>query len=114
MKLREYRGRIQSNLQESFKRDTFEKGLVDYKGLMLFIGGGVPKFEFLDTPAREFSKTWSLVSTKDTYRAAGKKIINKISRENFENSIVEKESLLPTNDHIEIKLRECRGRIQSN
>ena len=45
---------------------------------MLFIGGGVPKFELLDTPAREFSKTWNLVSTQDSDRATGKKIINEI------------------------------------
>ena len=68
---------------------------------MLFIGGGVPKFELLDTPARELLKTWNLVSTQDRDRATGKKIINEIRRENFEKSIVEKGSLLPTNDHIE-------------
>ena len=43
MNLGEYRGRIQSNLQETFKRNLsgkFEESLVDYKGNMLFIGGG--------------------------------------------------------------------------
>ena len=41
---------------------------------MRFIGGGVPKFELLGTPAREFPKTWNLVSIEDTYRATGKKM----------------------------------------
>ena len=68
---------------------------------MLFIGGGVPKFELLGTPAREFSKTWNLVSIEDTYRATGRKNLKEIRRENFEKSIEEKGWLLPTNDHIE-------------
>ena len=45
------------NLLKEIRREFFYKSLVDYKGLMLFIGGGVPKFELLGTPAREFSKT---------------------------------------------------------
>ena len=45
------------NLLKEIRWEIFEKSLVDYKGLMLFIGGGVPKFELLDTPTREFSKT---------------------------------------------------------
>ena len=72
---------------------------------MLFIGGGVPKTELLGTPAREFSKTWNLVRTEDTYRATGNKILNEIRPENFEKSIVEKGSLLPTNDHIETGIK---------
>ena len=68
---------------------------------MLIIGGGVPKFELLGTPAREFSKTLNVVRTEDIYIATSKKILNEIRLENFEKSIVEKGSLLPTNDHIE-------------
>ena len=45
------------NLSKEIRREIFEKSLVDYKGLMLFIGVGVPKFELLDNPAREFLKT---------------------------------------------------------
>ena len=45
------------DLLKEIRREIFEKSLVDYKGLMLFIGGRVPKFELLDTPAREFPKT---------------------------------------------------------
>ena len=56
---------------------------------MLFIGGGVPKFELLDTPAREFPKTWNLVSIEDTYRATGKKMLKEIRLKNFEKSIVQ-------------------------
>ena len=37
-------------------REYFEESLVDYKDNMLFIGGGVPKFELLGTPARELLK----------------------------------------------------------
>ena len=98
---------ISRNLFKEIRREIFEKSLVDYKGLMLFIGAGVPKSELLGTQAREFSKTWNLVRTEDTYRATGNKILNEIRRENFEKSIVEKGSLLPTNDHIEtgIKVR---------
>ena len=48
---------ISRNLFKEIRREIFEKSLVDYKGLMLFIGGGVPKSELLGTPAREFSKT---------------------------------------------------------
>ena len=119
-------------LLKQIRREIFEKSLVDYKGHMLFIGSGVPKFELLGTPAREFSKTGNLVSTEDTYRATGKKIKKEIRRENFEKSIVEKGSLLPTNDHIEtgtkvralgyptegvfkeMKLGEYRWRVQRN
>ena len=53
------------NLFKDIRRENYEKSLVDYKGLMLFIGGGVPKFELLGTPARESSKTWNLVSIED-------------------------------------------------
>ena len=67
------------------------------------------------------------MSEEDTYRASGKKFFKEIVE-----SIVEKGSLLPTNDHIEtgtkvrapgdpiqpvfkeMKLGEYRGRIQSN
>ena len=42
------------NLLKEIRRETFEKSLVDLKGLMLFIVGGVPKFGFLGNPAREF------------------------------------------------------------
>ena len=45
------------NLFKEIRRENLEKSIVDYKGLMLFIGGGVPKFELLGTPAREFTKT---------------------------------------------------------
>ena len=38
---------------------------------------------------------------EDTYRATGRKMLKEIRRENFEKRIVEKGSLLPTNDHIE-------------
>ena len=47
---------ISRNLFKEIRREIFEKRFVDYKGLMLFIGGGVPKSELLSTPAREFSK----------------------------------------------------------
>ena len=89
------------NLLKEIRRENFEKSLVDYKGLMLFIGGRVPKFELLGTPVREYSKTWNLVSIEEICRATGMKILKEIRRENFEKSIVEKGSLLPTNDHIE-------------
>ena len=48
------------NLLKEIRRVKFEKSLVDYKGLMLFIGGRVPKFELLGTLAREFQRceTW--------------------------------------------------------
>ena len=78
-----------------------EKCLVDYNGLMLFIGGGVPKFELLRTPATEFSKTWNLVSIKDICRATGRKILKEIRRENSEKNILEKGWLLPRNERIE-------------
>ena len=55
-----YRATSRSLLKE-IRREIFEESLVDYKGLMLFIGGVVPKFELLGTPAREFSKTRNLV-----------------------------------------------------
>ena len=71
------------NLFKEIRREIFEKSLVDYKGLMLFIGVGVPKFELLDNPAREILKTGNLVSTEDTYRATGKKISKEFRRENF-------------------------------
>ena len=45
------------NVLKEIRREKFEKSLVDYKGLMLFIGGGVHKFGLLGTPAREFRKT---------------------------------------------------------
>ena len=45
------------NLLKEIRREMFEKSLVDYKGLMLFTGVVVPKFELLCTPAREISKT---------------------------------------------------------
>ena len=45
------------NLPIEILRENYVKSLVDYKGLMLFIGGGVSKFELLVTPARESSKT---------------------------------------------------------
>ena len=72
------------------------------------------------------------MSIEDTYRATGRTIKKEIRREKIEKSIVEKGSLLPTNDHIEtvtkirapgypaqgvfkeMKLGEYRGRIQSN
>ena len=92
------------NLLKEIRREYFEKSLVDYKGLMLFIGGGVPKFKLLSTPAREFSKTSNLVSIEDICRATGRKILKEIRREHFEKSIVEKGSLLPTIDHIETSM----------
>ena len=45
------------NLLKEFRLVNFEKSLVDYNGLMLSIGGGIPKFELLGTPAREIPKT---------------------------------------------------------
>ena len=68
---------------------------------MLFIGGGVPKFELLVIPAWEFSKTWNLMSIEDVCGASSRKILKEIRQENFEKSIVEKGSLLPKNAHIE-------------
>ena len=68
---------------------------------MLFIGGRVPKVELLGIPARQFSKTWNLVSIEEICRGTGMNISKEIRRENFETSIVEKVSLLPKNDHIE-------------
>ena len=41
------------NLLKEIRRENCEESLVDLKGLMLFIGGGVPKFGHLGTPARE-------------------------------------------------------------
>ena len=41
------------------------------------------------------------LSIEDICRATGRIILKEIRRENFEKSIVEKGSLLPTNDHIE-------------
>ena len=38
------------NLLKEIRRENFEKSLVGYKRLMLFIGGRVPKFELLGTP----------------------------------------------------------------
>ena len=89
------------NLLKEIRQEIFEKSLVDYKEFMLFIGGGVPKFELLGTTAREFSKISNRVSIENICRATGKKIQKEIRLENFEKSIVEKGSLLPTNDHIE-------------
>ena len=68
---------------------------------MLFIFGGVPKFELLSTQVREISETWNLKSIEDTYTGTIKKMLKEIRWENFEKSIAEKGSLLPTNDHIE-------------
>ena len=45
------------NLLKEIRRENFEKSLVDFKELMLFIGGRVPMFELLVSQAREFSKT---------------------------------------------------------
>ena len=42
------------------------------------------------------------MSIEDISRATGRTILNEIRREKFEKSIVEKGSLLPTNDHIEM------------
>ena len=78
-----------------------EKDLVNYKGLMPFISGGVPMFELLGTQTREISKKWNLVSIEDTHRATGRNILKEIRRENFEKSIVEKGSLLHTNHYIQ-------------
>ena len=78
------------NRFKEIRWEIFEKSLVDYKGLMLFIGVGVPKFELLDNPARELLKTWNLVSTEDTYREIRKKIQKKFVGKIFEKSIVEK------------------------
>ena len=50
-----YRATSRKLLKE-IRRKKFEKSLEDYQGHMLFTGGGVPKFERLGTPAREFSK----------------------------------------------------------
>ena len=50
-----YRATSRELLKE-IHQEFFEKSLVDYKGHMLFIGGGVPKFELLGTPARELPK----------------------------------------------------------
>ena len=68
---------------------------------MLFSFGGVPKFELLNTPVRDIFETWNLKSIEDTYTGTIKKILKEILWENFEKSIVEKGSLLPTNDNIE-------------
>ena len=57
---------------KEIRRENFEESLVDYKGLI--IGGRVPKFELLGTPAREFSKTWNLVRIEEICRATGMKI----------------------------------------
>ena len=44
------------NLFKEVHWEKFEKSLGDYKGLMLFIGGEVPKFELLRTPATDFQR----------------------------------------------------------
>ena len=67
---------------------------------MLFIGGGVP-VRAPGYPSYGVYKDMNLVSIEDTYRASGKKISKEIRLENFGKSIVEKGSLLPSNDHIE-------------
>ena len=67
---------------------------------MLFIGGGVP-VRAPGYPSYGVLKDMNLVSIEDTYRASGKKILKIIRRENFEKSIVEKGSLLPSNNHFE-------------
>ena len=50
-------GAISRNLLNEIRRENFENSLVYYKGLMLFIGGVVPKIELLVSPTREVSKT---------------------------------------------------------
>ena len=45
------------NLSEEIRWEKFEKRLVDYKGLVLFICDGVPKFELLRISAREVPMT---------------------------------------------------------
>ena len=52
-----YRPTSRNRLKE-IRGENFEKSLVDYEGLMLFIGGGVPKFGILGTPVREFWKSY--------------------------------------------------------
>ena len=42
------------------------------------------------------------MSIEDTCGPTGRTILKEIRRENFEKNIVEKGSLLPTNDHIEM------------
>ena len=102
MKLGEYRGRTTSRkLLKENRWKKNEKDLVDYKGHMPFIGGGIHKFELLGIPARKFSKRRNLVSIEDTQRATGRKISKEIRRDNFEKSIVEKGSLLHTKEDIQ-------------
>ena len=101
MKLGKSRGHIQSNWQDNFfkeiRRENFEKSIVE-KGSLL------PTNDHIETGTKVRATTkFELykVSIEDTYRASGKKILKEIRREKFEKSIVEKGSLLPTNDHIE-------------
>ena len=98
---------MQSKWHENSKRNSPGKFWEKYrrkKGhfcLQTTILRRVPKFELPATPAREFSKTWNLVSVQEICRATGMNISKEIRLENFEKSIVEKGSLLPTNEHIE-------------
>ena len=88
---------------KEIRQENFEKSIVEKSHFCLqtTILRRVPKFELPATNPTEFSKRWNLVSTEDTYRATGNKIKKEIRRKKFEKSIVEKGSLLPTNDHIE-------------
>ena len=72
------------------------------------------------------------MSIEKTYRATGRNILKEIRSGNFEKMILEKGSLVHTNDYIEtgiqvrdplypswevfkgVKLGEYRGRVQSN
>ena len=65
-------GAISRNLLNEIRRENFENSLVYYKGLMLFIGGVVPKIELLVTTTREISKTRNLRSIEDICRAIGR------------------------------------------
>ena len=65
------------NLLKEIRRENFEKSLVDYKGIMLFIGVGVPKFELLVSPARKSIKTWNLKGIEEVCRATSRKISKK-------------------------------------
>ena len=95
-----YRATSRKLLKRNSSGNFWEKVSQTTKGT-LFIGGRVPKFELLGIPATEFSKKSNLMSIEDTYRATGSKNLKEIRRENVEKGIVEKWSLLHTNDYIE-------------
>ena len=74
---------------KDIRREEFEKKYRRQKGHMLANGVGIPKFELLGTPAREFSKKGNFVSIEDTYSETFREIFKEICPEEFEKSILD-------------------------